>query len=151
MLYAVRLQQLSGADVAVDKETIAMDKQFSVLVVEDEDHIRSILEYNLKLDGFDVRVAENGRKGLELVHQRYPDVILLDWMMPEMNGLEMLSALKKDKQTENIPVFMLTARAMMQDLGTALLEGADDYIVKPFDPKDLGATIRHKLGKTIKS
>ena len=128
-----------------------MDKQFSVLVVEDEDHIRSILEYNLKLDGFDVRVAENGRKGLELVHQRYPDVILLDWMMPEMNGLEMLSALKKDKQTYNIPVFMLTARAMMQDLGTALLEGADDYIVKPFDPKDLGPTIRHKLGKTIKS
>ncbi|HUV40856.1 MAG TPA: response regulator [Sedimentisphaerales bacterium] len=126
-----------------------MDKQFSVLVVEDEDHIRRILEYNLKLDGFDVRVAENGRKGLELVHQQHPDVILLDWMMPEMNGLEMLSVLKKDKQTENIPVFMLTARAMMQDLGTALLEGADDYIVKPFDPKDLGSTIRHKLGKMV--
>ena len=130
-----------------------MSEQISVLVVDDEQHIRSILEYNLKLDGFEVYVAEDGHKGLELAREKMPGVILLDWMLPEMDGLEVLSELKKDERTEHIPVFMLTAKAMMQDIEQALCEGADDYISKPFDPKQLGSTIKKKIEeyRTLKS
>ena len=128
-----------------------MSGQISVLVVEDEEHIRNILEYNLKLDGFEVCVAEDGRKGLELARQMRPDVILLDWMMPEMNGLEVLSELKKDEQTKHIPVFMLTAKAMIRDVREALSEGADDYITKPFDATELAQTIRSKLENLVKT
>ena len=128
-----------------------MSEQISVLAVEDEEHIRNILEYNLKLDGFEVYTAEDGREGLELARQMRPDVILLDWMMPEMSGLEVLSELKKDEQTKHIPVFMLTAKAMMNDIKQALCEGADDYITKPFNPAELGQTIRTKLGNLVKS
>ena len=128
-----------------------MSEQISVLAVEDEGHIRNILEYNLKLDGFEVCTAENGREGLELAGRIMPDVILLDWMMPEMNGLEVLSELKKNEQTKNIPVFMLTAKAMTNDIKQALCEGADDYITKPFNPVELGQTIRTKLENLVKS
>jgi two-component system alkaline phosphatase synthesis response regulator PhoP len=128
-----------------------MNEKISVLVVDDEEHIRNILEYNLKLDGFEVHLAENGRTALEQARNKKLDVILLDWMMPEMDGLEVLSQLKSDKRTENIPVFMLTAKGMASDVGKALYAGADDYIVKPFEPKELGETVKHKLGKTVKS
>lgn len=103
-----------------------MDKQISVLAIEDEMHIRKVLEYNLKLEGFKVHLAEDGRSGLELARQINPDVILLDWMLPEMTGLEVLSELKQDEKTQEIPVFMLTAKAMSGDLAQALREGADD-------------------------
>lgn len=128
-----------------------MEKQIFVLAIEDEEHIRNILKYNLKLDGFEVCVAEDGRKGLELAREKIPDVILLDWMIPEMNGLEVLSELKKDERTENIPVFMLTAKAMSGDLEQALHKGADDYITKPFDSTKLGQIIRSKLENLVKS
>ncbi|MGD2094252.1 MAG: response regulator [Phycisphaerales bacterium] len=119
----------------------------SVLVIEDEPHIRDILEHNLKLDGFEVYAAEDGPAGLELVHEKSPRLILLDWMMPGMDGLEVLSRLKSDKKTEHIPVFMLTAKGSMYDLGQALYKGADDYITKPFDPTELGKIVREKLKK----
>ncbi len=128
-----------------------MSEKIPVLVVEDEEHIRNILEYNLKLDGFEVYLAEDGLTGLELARQKKFEVILLDWMMPEMNGLEVLSELKNDKRTEHIPVFMLTAKAMTDDLAQALQLGADDYIAKPFDPITLGQIIRQKLENLVKS
>ncbi len=126
-----------------------MSEQISVVVIEDDQNIRNILKYNLKLDGFEVRVAEDGRKGLELACQIRPDLILLDWMMPEMNGLEVLSELKKDEQTKDIPVFMLTAKAMTRDVEQALSEGANDYITKPFDSVKLGQTLRAKLENMV--
>ncbi len=128
-----------------------MSEKIPVLVVEDEEHIRNILEYNLKLDGFEVYLAEDGLTGLELARRKELEVILLDWMMPEMNGLEVLSELKNDKRTEHIPVFMLTAKAMTDDLAQALQLGADDYIAKPFDPVTLGQIIRQKLENLVKS
>jgi DNA-binding response OmpR family regulator len=128
-----------------------MSEQISVMIIEDEEHIRNILEYNLKLDGFNVYLAENGRKGLELVRQKIPDLILLDWMMPEMDGLEVLAELKADNKTKRIPVYMLTAKAMMSDVGLALSKGADDYIAKPFDSTELGQLIRSKLENLVKS
>ncbi len=122
-----------------------MSKKIPVLVVEDEEHIRNILEYNLKLDGFEVYLAENGRTGLEHARQKKLELILLDWMMPEMDGLEVLSELKHDKKTKHIPVFMLTAKGMLGEIDRAFNVGADDYITKPFDPVLLGNTIRKKL------
>ena len=124
-----------------------MSKKISVLVIEDEEHIRTVLEYNLRLDDFEVYLAAEGRTGLEVAREKKPDVILLDWMMPDMDGLKVLSELNCDEKIKNIPVFMLTAKGMMEDVGRALYEGADDYITKPFDPMQLGEIIKKKLEK----
>jgi DNA-binding response OmpR family regulator len=124
-----------------------MSKVISVLVIEDEEHIRTVLEYNLKLDGFGVHLAADGLSGLELAREIQPDVMLLDWMLPDVDGLKVLSELKSDERTKHIPIFMLTAKGMMSDVGKALYEGADDYITKPFDPMELGKIIKEKLEK----
>ncbi|MGB7582154.1 MAG: response regulator [Sedimentisphaerales bacterium] len=128
-----------------------MSEQFTILVVEDETHIRRVLEYNLKLDGFEVCLAEDGAMGLKLAHEKNPDVILLDWLMPVMNGMQVLAELKADSSTEHIPVFMLTAKGMISDVTQAIEMGADDYITKPFNPIQLGKTIREKLEKCAKA
>jgi len=127
-----------------------MGKQITILVVEDEVNVRKILEYNLKLDGFDVYLAEDGTSGLKLAREKQPDLILLDWMMPGMDGLQVLSKLKQDERTCEIPVFMLTAKGMMTEVGRALYEGADDYITKPFDPRELGEQLMQKMKKLAK-
>ena len=127
-----------------------MSEQFTILVVEDETHIRKVLEYNLKLDGFEVYLAEDGATGMKLAHEKNPDLILLDWLMPVMNGLQVLAELKADSSTEHIPVFMLTAKGMISDVTQAIEIGADDYITKPFNPMQLGKTIREKLEKCAK-
>jgi len=127
-----------------------MRKQLIILIVEDEAHIRKVLEYNLKLDGFEVYMAEDGATGLQLVREKKPDVILLDWLMPVMNGLQVLAELKADNSTEDIPVFMLTAKGMLNDVTLALETGADDYITKPFNPVQLGKIIKEKLEKCAK-
>ena len=124
-----------------------MSKRISILVIEDEEHIRTVLEYNLKLDGFEVYLAEDGPSGLELARQIKPEVILLDLMLPGMDGLEVLSELKRDKRTEDTAVFVLTVKRMIADIKRAFEMGADDYITKPFDPMQLGKTIRRNLEK----
>ncbi len=128
-----------------------MSGQTIILIVENEAHIRRVLEYNLKLDGFEVYLAEDGATGLKLAHEKNPDVILLDWLMPVMNGMQVLAELKADSSTENIPVFMLTAKGMVSDVTQALEMGADDYITKPFNPIQLGKTVREKLEKCAKA
>ena len=122
----------------------------TVLVVEDEEHIRTVIEYNLRRQGFDVYTAADGLDGLDLVKRVWPDVVLLDWMMPEMDGLEVLAKLKRDPTTKDILVLMLTAKGMAADIQKALELGADDYITKPFDPASLGQTITKELDKRIK-
>ena len=124
-----------------------MNERTKILVIEDEEHIRTVLNYNLKLDGFEVFLAENGIQGLETARKEMPDLILLDWMMPGMDGLQVLSELKHNDQTKSIPVFMLTAKSMMAEVGRALYEGADDYITKPFDVVELGQILKEKLEK----
>jgi two-component system alkaline phosphatase synthesis response regulator PhoP len=124
-----------------------MGETITVLVVEDEAHIRRVLDYNLKLDGFEVYLAEDGSSGLKCARDKKPDVILLDWLMPEINGLQVLRELKNDISTKHIPVFMLTAKGMLSDVTQALDMGANDYITKPFDPMQLGKTIKEKLEK----
>ena len=127
-----------------------MSEKISVLVVDDEEHIRNILEYNLELHGFKVYQAEDGPTGLELAREKKPGMILLDWMLPGMDGLKVLEKLKADQRTKSIPVFMLTAKRMMHDVGKALYAGADDYIVKPFEAEELGEVLRHKLESIVK-
>jgi two-component system, OmpR family, phosphate regulon response regulator PhoB len=128
-----------------------MSDKINVLVIEDEAHVRKVLEYNLSLDGFEVYMAENGTAGLQIAREKYPDVILLDWLMPGMNGLDVLTELKADAVTNHIPIFMLTAKGMLSDVTKALESGADDYITKPFNPVQLGKYIREKLEKCAKA
>jgi DNA-binding response OmpR family regulator len=124
---------------------VSEDRNNSVLLVEDEEHIRLVVEYNLKREGFEVYSAEDGQAALEIARKIIPDIILLDWMLPGMNGLEVLTELKHDERTKHIPVFMLTAKGMASDVARALEMGADDYITKPFNPRQLGETIKKKL------
>jgi DNA-binding response OmpR family regulator len=124
---------------------VSEDRNNSVLLVEDEEHIRLVVEYNLKREGFEVYSAEDGQAALEIARKIIPDIILLDWMLPGMNGLEVLTELKHDERTKHIPVFMLTAKGMASDVTRALEMGADDYITKPFNPRQLGETIKKKL------
>jgi two-component system alkaline phosphatase synthesis response regulator PhoP len=125
-----------------------MSRQWKVLVVEDEEHIRQVLEYNLRLEGFDVYLAGDGATGLRLARELKPDVVLLDWMMPGMNGLAVLSELKNDEGMRDTHVFMLTARGVESDRELALSVGADDYIVKPFDSKQSSRTIKETLAES---
>lgn len=127
-----------------------MNEATAILVVEDEQHIRGVLEYNLRLDGFEVYLAADGPTALELAGEKRPDLILLDWMMPGMDGLEVLAKLKSEETTAHIPVFMLTAKGMLSEVGKAFGAGVDDYITKPFDPIRLGKVIRKKLDEHAK-
>ena len=119
------------------------------MLIEDEEHIRAIVEYNLKMDGIEVYLAEDGPTGLDIATTKEPDVILLDWMLPGMDGLKVLEKLKADQRTKSIPVFMLTAKRMMHDVGKALYAGADDYIVKPFEAEELGEMVRRKFESIV--
>lgn len=116
-----------------------------ILVIEDEEDIAQLLEYNLVRDNYLVELAYSGRSGLNKVRERPPDLILLDLMLPEMNGLEVCRALKNDHNTKHIPIIMLTARDEEADVVTGLELGADDYVSKPFSPRVLTARIRAVL------
>jgi len=118
-----------------------MNKNITVLIIEDEKDVRRILEYALESDGFNVYSADNGQAGLKIAMEKKPDVILLDWVMPKMNGLKVLSKLRRDEKTKDIIVLMLTVKNMMDDVETALANGANDYIPKPFEGAGLGSRI----------
>jgi DNA-binding response OmpR family regulator len=126
-----------------------MGKQISVLVIDDERHIQDLFQCHPALDGFDVAVAGDGNEGIGLARRVEPDVILLDWMMPDMDGIEVLAQLKKDPKTENIPVYMLTAKKAPSDVGMAICEGVDGYFAKPFDIVKLVQTLRQKLESPV--
>ena len=118
-----------------------MNTRVTILLIEDETDIREVLECSLKLDGFDVYSAADGPAGLKIACEKCPDVILLDWMMPKMTGLEVLSELRQDERTKDTIVLMLTAKNMVDDVSMALANGADDYITKPFDGEELGQRV----------
>jgi DNA-binding response OmpR family regulator len=124
-----------------------VSKWIPVLVVDDDELVRKALKRSLKLYGFEVYPAKDGPTGLKLAQAMRPAFILLDWMMPEMDGLEVLSELKHNKKTEHIPVFMLTGKGMIGDLDQAFDIGADDYITKPLDLTQLGKIVKTKWEK----
>lgn len=116
-----------------------------ILIVEDEKPIRDMIAFGLRRAGYDVREAEDCREARERIVDVRPDLMLVDWMLPDMSGLELTRSLKRAKDTEEIPVIMLTARAEEQDKVGGLEGGADDYITKPFSPKELMARIKAVL------
>lgn len=116
-----------------------------VLIVEDEDALSELLHYNLKKEGFEVSAAGDGEEALLMVEERQPDVILLDWMLPKVSGIEVCRRLRSRHETRNIPILMLTARGEESDKIRGLDTGADDYIVKPFMMNELFARLRAVL------
>ncbi len=116
-----------------------------ILIVEDERPIREMIAFGLRRAGFDVREAEDCREAKTQLADRHPDLMLVDWMLPDMSGLELTRSLKRDKETRDLPVILLTARAEETDKVTGLEGGADDYVTKPFSPRELIARINAVL------
>lgn len=117
----------------------------TVLVIEDDANIRMALFCILNQDGFKVLQAEDGIDGLKLATKKKPDLILLDWMMPEMNGIDVLRRLRRRDAIKDIPVIMLTAKGAISDVERGFAAGADGYITKPFDVAKISDCIKKKL------
>jgi two-component system, OmpR family, phosphate regulon response regulator PhoB len=122
--------------------------QPSILVVEDEPAQREVLSYNFEAEGFDVTTAENGEEALLLVDEMSPDIIVLDWMLPNVSGIEVCRRLKSKAETRAIPVIMLSARSEEVDRVRGLETGADDYVIKPYSLVELMARVRTQLRRT---
>ena len=118
---------------------------FHILVVEDEPPLIEVLRYNLESEGFRVSVATDGEEGLLIVSEETPDLIILDWMLPKLSGIEVCRRLRSPTANNRIPIIMLTARGEEGDRVRGLESGADDYIVKPFSPAELIARVRAVL------
>ena len=120
----------------------------TVLLVEDEPAQREVLRYNLEADGFRVTAAENGEEALLLVEEAAPDLIVLDWMLPNVSGIEVCRQLKTRSDTRGVPIIMLSARSEEVDRVRGLETGADDYVIKPYSVIELMARIRAQLRRT---
>jgi two-component system, OmpR family, phosphate regulon response regulator PhoB len=116
-----------------------------ILVVEDEDSLSNLLQYNLQKEGFDAVIAGDGEEALVQVDERLPDLIILDWMLPKVAGVEVCRRLRANPDTRNVPIIMLTARGEEADRIRGLDTGADDYITKPFSMTELLARVRAVL------
>ena len=116
-----------------------------LLVVEDEDALSALLQYNLDKEGYEVTVAADGEEALVLIDETPPDLIVLDWMLPKVSGVEVCRRLRARPETRNMPIIMLTARGEESDRIRGLDTGADDYIVKPFSMSELAARVRAVL------
>lgn len=124
---------------------MARSGQPRVLLVEDEPAQRTVLAYNLEAEGFAVTQADNGEDAMVLVDEEEPDIIILDWMMPKVSGIEVCRRLKMRPDTRSIPIIMLSARAEEVDRIRGLETGADDYVIKPYSVLELMARARAQL------
>ena len=120
----------------------------NILIVEDEKPIRDMIAFGLRRAGFDVREAEDCSKARASIADHPPDLLLVDWMLPDQSGLELTRAIKRNRDTEDVPIIMLTARADEQDKVAGLEGGADDYVTKPFSPRELLARINAVLRRS---
>ena len=116
-----------------------------ILVVEDEEALGLMLKYNLEKEGYDVLVQSRGNKVLDDVERNQPSVILLDWMLPEMSGVEICKLIRSKPDIKNIPIIMLTAKGEEEDKVKGLSAGADDYVTKPFSVPELMARVKSQL------
>ena len=121
----------------------------TVLIVEDEEDIRTLLIYNLGKEGFSVTAVESGELGLQHAIESHPDLIILDLMLPGMDGLSVCRALKNSDNTRQIPIIIASAKGEEADIITGLEMGADDYVAKPFSPKVLVARIHALMRRTV--
>ena len=119
-----------------------------ILIVEDEAPIREMVAFGLRRAGFDVREAADCGEARASIADAQPDIMLIDWMLPDMSGLELARGLKRNLETQDIPIIMLTARAEETDKVAGLDSGADDYVTKPFSPRELLARIKAVLRRT---
>jgi two-component system phosphate regulon response regulator PhoB len=117
----------------------------SVLIVEDEPAIVELVSYSLRETGWEIRTAANVAAAWDAIVQGRPDLLLLDWMLPDQSGLRLLSRLRGDRDFQDIPVIMLTAKSMEEDKIAGLNTGADDYVTKPFSPRELLARAKALL------
>lgn len=121
-----------------------------ILVIEDDANILELLAYNLSKESYVVKQAETGERGIGMAKKERPDLILLDLMLPKVDGLEVCRTLKADAETKGIPIIMVTAKGEESDIVCGLEMGADDYVTKPFRPKELVARVRSVLRRTAK-
>lgn len=118
-----------------------------VLAADDDTLIRELIQFRLERSGYAVVTASDGDEALRLARERLPDLVVLDVMMPGMNGYEVTRALRADEATKRIPVILLTARVQEADVAQGFEAGADDYLTKPFSPQELRARVQAILGR----
>ncbi len=119
-----------------------------IFIVEDEPSIVQLVKYNLEKENFKVLVSDNGEEGLQEIKKTEPDLILLDWMLPDLSGIDICKALRKDTKFKNVPIIMLTARSQEEDKVLGLNVGADDYLPKPFSNLELIARVNALLRRS---
>ena len=112
-----------------------------IIVAEDDRAVRELVEFKLSSAGHEVQMEEDGQAALDAIKASPPDVVVLDWMMPHLTGIEVCMAIRADPELAHIPVLLLTARAQEADVEKGRQAGADDYLVKPFSPRDLLARV----------
>ncbi len=122
-------------------------KQPLVLVADDDRLIRELVQFRLERSGYAVVTAEDGDEALRLARERLPDLVVLDVMMPGLNGYEVTRSLRAGETTKRIPVILLTARVQEADVAQGFEAGADDYLTKPFSPQELRARVQAILGR----
>ena len=123
-----------------------MNEKPTILLVDDEQKVLDLITFRLQLLGYRVITAQNGEDALSLTETHGPDLIILDVAMPGLDGVTVCSRLKKSETSRGIPILMLTARSEAEDVNKAMTAGADDYVVKPYDPTVLQMKIRRHLG-----
>ncbi|HLD74477.1 MAG TPA: response regulator, partial [Bdellovibrionota bacterium] len=116
-----------------------------ILIIEDESDIRELIAYHLEKNSFSVKQAKSAEEALPIINEQKPIMIILDLMLPKMSGLELCHKLKKESQTQDIPILMLTAKSEKEDIIKGLEMGADDYVTKPFDVREVVARVRALL------
>lgn len=116
-----------------------------ILIIDDEEHILELLDFNLSLEGYEVITTMSSLDGLDIIKQDKPDLVLLDWMLPKMSGIELLNIIRSNEDYDDIAVIMLTAKNMEEDKLEGLTIGADDYVTKPFSIKELSARVKNIL------
>jgi PleD family two-component response regulator len=131
-------------------ENASSKQGFKILVVDDEDHIRRILKFQLEKHGYRVVLAENGEVALELVRREAPDLVMLDLMMPKIDGFETCRRIRQNFQTAQIPIIMLTAKSDLPDKIKGLQDGANDYLIKPYSNEELLLRVRNVLEWSMK-
>jgi len=124
-------------------------KKGTILVIDDEKDLIELVRYNLEKEGFDVIAATDGQSGLEVIRKHRPDLVVLDLMMPGLDGLQVCQRLRADPRSGRIPVIMLTAKATEADRIVGLELGADDYITKPFSPREVVARVKAVLRRSV--
>jgi DNA-binding response OmpR family regulator len=120
----------------------------NIVVVDDDADILGLLEYKLTAAGHQVTAEADGEAGLAAIHEVKPDLVVLDWMMPRMTGIEVCLELRKDPDLADVPVLFLTAKAQESDVQRGFAAGGNDYVVKPFSPRELAARIDALLART---